>query len=576
MPTIRAWWKRTVNAVTRVWMRIGYPLCYHTGMTAVRLVRRMGRRAKKILAPWGRLLRWLWTTLVVRHVSRFAQECKRVGSGFPLGKARLKAAYERHPLRVVPAALSLPALAVRRHQKLVKSALNLLAPVAAAVLLVINLNYWSNATFALQLEYMGEELGYVSDESVFDNAASMAEERIVSADSTFTVERTPKMTIALVNENQLLDESAVCDKILRSYGSDVIEVSGLYVNGKFEGAVGSRHEMEQALNAVLESHKTGEGIETASFVDTVEIVDGLYPATAVVDRQEFEDRLTQRVSEQQTYTVQEGDTLQSIARANDITVADLYDFNPVLLEDASLAGGQTLVVQQARTYLRVQVARQVVYEEPIAFETEVVKDENRYLGDDYVREEGEEGIEQITASVVTVDGVEVSREILNSEVVKEPVTRVEVEGAAQIGSGSGVAGDGIATGKFIYPVPSCHNIYDPYGYTGGRFHSGIDFSGGGIKNAPIVAADGGRVVEVNRTNFWGSGWGYYVLIDHGNGYMTRYAHCSSILVEEGDLVSQGQIIARVGNTGYSTGYHLHFEVYRGGVRINPTPLLSAS
>ena len=101
----------------------------------------------------------------------------------------------------------------------------------------------------------------------------------------------------------------------------------------------------------------------------------------------------------------------------------------------------------------------------------------------------------------------------------------------------------------------------------GRFWAGgaIDIANGSTHGKPIIASDGGTVIEAQ---YHGS-WGYYVLIDHGNGFKTRYAHCSKLEVEAGDKVAQGQYIAKVGNTGYSFGSHLHFEVIKNGVLVNP-------
>ena len=86
----------------------------------------------------------------------------------------------------------------------------------------------------------------------------------------------------------------------------------------------------------------------------------------------------------------------------------------------------------------------------------------------------------------------------------------------------------------------------------------------------ILAADGGKVIVAENpkgTSYWS--FGKYIIIDHGGGYQTVYAHCSELLVKEGDTVLQGQRIALVGNTGRSTSPHLHFEVRVNGRRVNP-------
>ncbi|MCI8554938.1 MAG: peptidoglycan DD-metalloendopeptidase family protein, partial [Clostridiales bacterium] len=179
---------------------------------------------------------------------------------------------------------------------------------------------------------------------------------------------------------------------------------------------------------------------------------------------------------------------------------------------------------------------------------------------------------RVTAEITLVDGVEQSRSILSTETITEPVNRVLVVGAKKMNPNANI-GDGVSTGKFVWPVPSCKRIYSDYGGRGRGFHAGIDISGGGIYGKDIIAADGGTVVEVNSTNWWGQGYGYYVLIDHGGGYRTMYAHCSSVLVTKGQKVTQGQLIAKVGSTGDSSGAHLHFEIRTNRGTVDPKPYL---
>ena len=130
-------------------------------------------------------------------------------------------------------------------------------------------------------------------------------------------------------------------------------------------------------------------------------------------------------------------------------------------------------------------------------------------------------------------------------------------------SGSSGSGGYVSTGNFTWPVPGFTNI--SCGYSSG--HKAIDISGGGrtIYGTPIVAADSGKVV----TATYHYSYGNYVMIDHGGGYSTLYAHASSLAVSAGQTVTKGQTIAYVGSTGNSTGPHLHFEVRVNGNRQNP-------
>jgi murein DD-endopeptidase MepM/ murein hydrolase activator NlpD len=100
-----------------------------------------------------------------------------------------------------------------------------------------------------------------------------------------------------------------------------------------------------------------------------------------------------------------------------------------------------------------------------------------------------------------------------------------------------------------------------------RFHSGLDIAAD--YGDTVVAADGGVVVHAD----WLGGYGKAVIIEHSNGLQTLYGHNSELVVSEGQAVSKGQMIARAGSTGYSTGPHVHFEVRQGGSPVDPTGYL---
>ena len=125
----------------------------------------------------------------------------------------------------------------------------------------------------------------------------------------------------------------------------------------------------------------------------------------------------------------------------------------------------------------------------------------------------------------------------------------------------------LGTGKYIWPVSG-----DITSYFGNRihpilkkrkYHTGLDIAA--LTGTPIAASDTGVVIFSARNG----GYGLMVMIDHGAGISTLYAHCSRLLVNKGQKVSKGEIIAKVGSTGLSTGPHLHFEVRKGGVPVNP-------
>lgn len=131
---------------------------------------------------------------------------------------------------------------------------------------------------------------------------------------------------------------------------------------------------------------------------------------------------------------------------------------------------------------------------------------------------------------------------------------------------------------WTWPVPYSNSyITSPFGYrhdpiSGAyKFHAGIDISMPGAMGKNLVAVKPGTVIRTVRSN---SGYGNYVMIDHGGGYVSLYAHCKSLAVSNGQKVSQGQVIAYIGTSGYSTGPHVHFEIRKNGEKVNPSNYVS--
>lgn len=116
---------------------------------------------------------------------------------------------------------------------------------------------------------------------------------------------------------------------------------------------------------------------------------------------------------------------------------------------------------------------------------------------------------------------------------------------------------------FRWPVPGWSGISCAFG----NGHYGMDIPAS--YGTPIVASRSGTVMVANGSDSWGYSWGYYVSIYHDSTYSTLYAHMSSVAVSAGQWVNQGDVIGYVGNTGYSFGNHLHFEVYQNGTRVDP-------
>ncbi len=213
----------------------------------------------------------------------------------------------------------------------------------------------------------------------------------------------------------------------------------------------------------------------------------------------------------------------------------------------------------------------------IPYETEVVEDDDLEIGKTKIKREGENGTKLIFGNTLFINGTYKTSTLLASKTIKEPVSKIIYKGtkketsSSSSGSGS-TQSSGKATGSLSWPLPSSHYVVSEFEYRNGpikgyELHLGLDIVGS--YGAPVKAADGGKVVTAG----WHNSYGYQVVIDHGNGLKTRYAHNSSLAVSVGDRVSKGQTISYVGSTGDSIANHLHFEVLKNGTNVNPRSYL---
>lgn len=137
------------------------------------------------------------------------------------------------------------------------------------------------------------------------------------------------------------------------------------------------------------------------------------------------------------------------------------------------------------------------------------------------------------------------------------------------GGGGGGGGTVVGSGSWAWPCPGCTYVTSRAGnrfhpiFQEWRYHSGLDIGAG--YGSSVVASDSGTVIMAD----WNGGYGNCVMINHGNGYYTLYGHLSGYAVSEGQSVSQGQTIAYVGDTGWATGPHLHFEIRSGSTCLDP-------
>ena len=207
------------------------------------------------------------------------------------------------------------------------------------------------------------------------------------------------------------------------------------------------------------------------------------------------------------------------------------------------------------TKLTVATKELVIEEESIKYEIEYVEDDTLYEGQTEIMVPGVNGSQKVLYEITKANGEEAARTAIDKQVLTEP-------SPAKVRKGTKEKPACVATGKLQWPTTG--KFSSGFGRRWGRLHGGVDICNS--TGTPIYAADGGTVVFSGYNN---NGYGYLVKIDHGNGLLTFYAHNSSLLVKEGDKVFKGQPIAKMGNTGRSTGTHLHYEVHLNGTKVDP-------
>ncbi len=227
----------------------------------------------------------------------------------------------------------------------------------------------------------------------------------------------------------------------------------------------------------------------------------------------------------------------------EIRITKAAETNSMTADEVQAALGNLTVAATSYVTELSEIPYEIVYENTDA----------REIGDSTVKIAGVNGINETVKIVEKVGGIEVASTAVSSRVVSEKVDQVVLIGT----KGLVVADSGMAN-------PSRGTLSSYMGQRWGRQHKGIDITGD--TNDPITAALQGTVIE---TGDKGNGYGKMVKIDHGNGLVTLYAHLNEIYVKEGDTVSIGSVIGGMGNTGRSTGTHLHFEVILNGANVNP-------
>ncbi|WP_353094658.1 peptidoglycan DD-metalloendopeptidase family protein [Tissierella praeacuta] len=335
----------------------------------------------------------------------------------------------------------------------------------------------------------------------------------------------------------------------------------LKVNDVEIGALKTKKEIEDVIDRIKEPYVNGveEGtdIKEMKLIEDIEIAKKEIPLYRIGNAEDLYNHLLTGSEEIKTHTVEVGESFWTIAKIYNLSVDDLITANPDKTPERIQIGDEVKLVV-SRPVITVSTMEEVEYTERINYETEIEYNDNMYKNEKKTKVAGVDGEKKILANEIKHNGVVVEKEILKEDIVQNPVNELIVKGTKEVPRT-------VATGAFAMPTRG--SVSSRYGMRNGRMHNGLDIAA--KTGTPIKAADGGKVVYAGYRGAFGN----LVEIDHGNGFKTRYGHCSKILVKTGDKVYKGQHIANVGSTGRSTGSHLHFEVLKNGKNYNPSSYL---
>ena len=445
------------------------------------------------------------------------------------------------------------------------TAVNYILPIASVIFFLGVLKYGSGLEYGICVEYNGKQIGVITDESDLDTATREVQQRIAGVDG-LEMNINPKMSLKIVSDDeQYYNSVQLANRLLSESNKELADAYGIYIDEEFIGAVKDKAPVENALTDILVNYKTEGNIRDIGFKNKVEYRYGTYLAESVMTENDAIAMLTATNKTKTTYVAQKGDSAEVICQKFGMETEDFYNLNPNAAD--TIEKGTLLNVTENESYLPIQYIRDLETRSYIDYATVEIETSSLNVGAREIIVKGERGEKRNTVEATYVDGIERSRTVISSEIIKEPVVEQVGVGTYQakpLGSSMVLYG----SGEMGWPVDGGY-VSDTF--ISDRNHKGMDIAAPAGTN--IYAAKDGMVESAG----WNpGGYGYFVLINHGDGYETVYGHCSALFVTQGQMVTRGQLIAAVGSTGDSTGNHCHFEVRYFGICYDPAAFINTA
>ncbi|WP_176718823.1 peptidoglycan DD-metalloendopeptidase family protein [Caloranaerobacter ferrireducens] len=407
------------------------------------------------------------------------------------------------------------------------------------------------------------DIGFVKNKDIINNLVNKIKEEIEQIDNTeiYIDNNKFSFTEVAINNNEITPLDLLKKRIIDNLKYEV-ESYCISINGEKIVYLSTKDEAKKILDDIksmyipdISSDKIV--LNSVEIIEDVKIIPVKISPDKILSYEDTIKYLLNGTTEEKIYEVKKGDNLWTIAKNYKMSVNDIVKANPGINPELIHIGDKINLIVP-KPFLTVIVDYTKTYEKNIPYKVVVKKDSSIYRNIYLVKKSGKLGKKEITAKIITVNGQIDSKEIISEKVLEEPEVKIIVQGTKRLPEDNLLVaflpeGKGIVTSRF--------------GMRWGRHHDGID--AGVPVGTPVYAIMPGVVTYSG----WKSGYGKIVIIDHENGYETYYAHNSKLLVKKGDRVARRQKIALSGNTGRSTGPHVHFEIHKDGKLLDPLKYL---
>lgn len=418
------------------------------------------------------------------------------------------------------------------------------------VLIIIGVGIFTyNNLFAYEVVFNGTKIGIVKNVEDFEQALTNVDANLTKwygSSNVFYEKSISYQKVPIENPNDILDsdecENAIYNMNLPLFCKGAV----ITVNGEEAVRVASTQDAKTVISNIgsiyEEENENEKVIKSSEVKEDLEYKEKLISIDSAMEVHEAIEYLND-TSDNKVVNNDDSNILNAIDEAKEGTnLVSALNFRADDFATEEI---------DSKPSITITTVKQVTYKEDVDYKTIYKDDSSVYVGTTKVTQEGKDGEKKVTAVNTYENGEVVESDVQSEEIIEDYTPKIVARGSKPLPPTT-------SSGTFIMPASGTISALNKAGSHAG--YKAVDIAN--PTGTPIYASDTGIVVRAG----WYAGYGNCVDIDHGNGYLTRYGHNSSILVTVGQKVQQGEKIALMGSTGNSTGPHCHFEIQYNGVQ----------